>query len=86
MYPSFSVTADKPGSDAVGAMGAALGAAAVAFATADPAYSKQLTGAAVKAYLFASKNLGKYSDSVNDAAAFYRSSNMYDDIALNAIW
>lgn len=63
-----------------------MAAAAVSFARADPAYSKQLIASATKAFEFASTHLGKYSDSVNDAAAFYRSSNMFDDIALNAMW
>jgi hypothetical protein len=49
-------------------------------------HSKQLIAASTKAYKFASTHLGKYSDSVSDAGAFYRSSNMYDDIALNAVW
>jgi hypothetical protein len=35
---------------------------------------------------FASKYLGSYSNSVSDAASFYRSSNYKDDIAFNAIW
>jgi hypothetical protein len=37
-------------------------------------------------YSFASKYLGSYSNSVSDAASFYRSSNYKDDIAFNAIW
>lgn len=35
---------------------------------------------------FATKYQGKYSDSVSDAASFYRSSNYMDDIAFNALW
>lgn len=84
--PVYTVNPGAGGSDVVGAMGAALGAAAVAFQRADPAYSKQLLDASIKAYQFATKHTGKYSDAVSDAGAFYRSSNFYDDIAANAIW
>ena len=48
--PAYTVTKDKPGSDVVGAMGAALAAASVAFKTANPAYSAKLLDAATKAY------------------------------------
>ena len=48
--PAYAVTKDRPGSDAVGAMGAALGAAAVAFKGVNDAYSAQLAAAATKAY------------------------------------
>lgn len=48
--PVYTVSADKPGSDVVGAMGAALGAASVAFKTVNPQYSQQLLDAATKAY------------------------------------
>lgn len=48
--PVYVVTPEKPGSDAVGAMGAALAAASVAFKTVDPAYSEKLLAASVKAY------------------------------------
>jgi hypothetical protein len=84
--PVYTVNPGSPGSDVVAAMGATLGAAAVAFKRADEAYSKQLLASAIKAYEFATAHIGKYSDSVSDAGAFYRSSNLYDDIATNAIW
>lgn len=48
--PAYAVTKDRPGSDAVGAMGAALAAAAVAFQGTDKAYSAKLVDAATKAY------------------------------------
>ncbi len=48
--PAYAVTKDKPGSDAVAAMGAALAAAAVAFKGVDNAYSARLLDAATKAY------------------------------------
>jgi hypothetical protein len=48
--PVYTVTPDKPGSDVVGAMGAALAAASVAFKGANPPYSDQLLAASLKAY------------------------------------
>jgi hypothetical protein len=38
------------------------------------------------AHRFASTYLGKYSTAVQDAGAFYPSSNFMDDIAFNALW
>jgi hypothetical protein len=38
------------------------------------------------AHRFASTYLGKYSTAVQDAGAFYSSSNFMDDIAFNALW
>lgn len=84
--PVYTVNPSSPGSDVVAAMGATLGAASVAFKRGNEAYSKELLAASIKAYEFATAHIGKYSDSVSDAGAFYRSSNLYDDIAANAIW
>ncbi|KAF8061121.1 celF [Scenedesmus sp. PABB004] len=84
--PVYEVTPSAPGSDAVGAMAAALAAASEAFRRSDPAYSAKLLASARTAYTFASTHLGSYSDAVPDAAAFYRSSNFYDDLAYAAAW
>lgn len=48
--PVYGVTPEAPGSDVVGAMGAALAAASVAFKKVDPEYSEELLAASVKAY------------------------------------
>jgi hypothetical protein len=48
--PAYTVSPDRPGSDVVAAMGAALGAAAVAFKDTNPAYSARLLDASIKAY------------------------------------
>lgn len=48
--PVYVVTPQNPGSDVVGAMGAALAAASVAFVKVDAAYSEQLLAASIKAY------------------------------------
>ncbi|KIZ05445.1 hypothetical protein MNEG_2515 [Monoraphidium neglectum] len=84
--PVFVLTPDRPGSDVTAAMAGALGAASVAFADVDPAYSARLLAAALKAYQFAVKYRGLYHDAIPEAASFYRSSNYYDDLAWAAIW
>jgi hypothetical protein len=53
-------------------MAGALGAASVAFADVDPAYSARLLAAALKAYQFAVKYRGLYHDAIPEAASFYR--------------
>jgi endoglucanase len=82
----YTLTKDRPGSDVVGAMAAALASASVIFKDVNPAYSAQLLSSALKAYDFASKYIGSYNNAIWDAANFYRSSNMYDDLAWAAVW
>jgi hypothetical protein len=82
----YTLTKDRPGSDVVGAMAAALASASVIFKDANPAYSAQLLSSALKAYDFATKYIGSYNNAIWDAANFYRSSNMYDDLAWAAVW
>jgi hypothetical protein len=84
--PVYVLSKDRPGSDVVGAMAAALASASVIFKDADPAYSAKLLASALKAYDFARNNLGLYNNAIPDAANFYRSSNMYDDLAWAAVW
>jgi hypothetical protein len=48
--PVYTVTPAAPGSDVVGAMGATLAAASVAFRRVDAKYSAQLLAASLKAY------------------------------------
>lgn len=48
--PVYVVTPENPGSDVVGAMGAALAAASVAFKKGNPKYSQELLEASIKAY------------------------------------
>lgn len=62
--PVYTLTADRPGSDVVGAMAAALGAASVVFKDTNPAYSAKLLAAALKAYNFATKHQGLYNNAI----------------------
>lgn len=48
--PVYVVTPEAPGSDVVGAMGATLAAASVAFKKVNPEYSEKLLAASIKAY------------------------------------
>jgi len=84
--PVYTLNKERPGSDVVGAMAAALGSASVVFKDKDPAYSAKLLAAALKAFDFASKYQGLYNNAIPDAASFYRSSNYNDDLAWAAVW
>jgi hypothetical protein len=86
LNPVYTIDPQHPGSDIAAAMSAALGAASVIFKDADPAYSQALLAAALKAYAFATRYVGSYNAAVPDAAAFYPSTNMYDDMAWAAVW
>jgi hypothetical protein len=85
--PAFKVTADKPGSDVVGETAAALAAAALVFRPTDPAYADKLLRHAKELYAFADKHRGVYSESIPDAAAFYKSFSGYqDELVWGALW
>lgn len=76
----------KPGSDLVGEVVASLSASSMVFKAEDPTYSATLLTDA-KLYTFAKTYQGKYSDSIPDAAKFYRSWSGYkDELAWAAAW
>ena len=85
------LTDERPGSDVVAAMGAAMGCASIAFAKDDPAYSMRLLHGAFAAYDFAARNQGAFAASgggaVAAAAGPYRASTtFFDDLAWCAFW
>lgn len=84
--PVYTLTPDRPGSDVVAAMSAAMSIASVVFADVDAVYSAQLLASAQKAYDFAVKYKALYNAAIPDAAQFYKSNNFYDDLAWAAIW
>jgi hypothetical protein len=85
--PSFKITAAKPGSDLAGESAAALAAASIAFRPTDAVYADKLLKHARELYEFADKHRGKYSDSIPDAAQFYKSwSGYWDELVWGAIW
>lgn len=85
--PAWKVTAQKPGSDLVGETAAALAAASIVFRSVDPTYQSILLTHARQLYNFANENRGQYSDSISNAAEFYRSWSGYgDELAWAAAW
>ena len=81
--PSYFVTANAPGSDLAGNYAAALALTSVAIGASDAAYSQQLLAVARQLYTFAFNNRGKYSNSMPEAAAFYKYSNRFLWIQIN---
>ncbi len=85
--PAFKITADKPGSEVAGEAAAALASAAILFKKSDPEYAKLLLTHARQLYAFADQYRGTYSDSVPEAANFYRSySGYFDELSWGAAW
>ncbi|XP_078169682.1 cellulase 3 [Carex rostrata] len=87
-HPVYKVTPSNPGSDVAGETAAALAAASIVFRHSDPHYSKQLIDAAVKAFTFADKYRGSYSDSLSSVVCpFYCSYSGYqDELLWAAAW
>ena len=70
--PAYSLTPSRPGSDCAGESAAALASASVLFADSDPAYSATLIEHAKQLFSFADDYRGIYSNSISDAAKFYK--------------
>ena len=70
--PSYKLTAAAPGSDLAGNYASALAATSLAIGGTDPAYAANLLAVARQLYDFAKNNRGIYSNSIADAAAFYK--------------
>ena len=85
--PAFKIDAANPGSDLAAESAAALASTAMLFQTDQPAYAAQLLDHAAALYAFADAHRGKYSDSIPQAAAFYKSWSGYqDELTWGAIW
>lgn len=86
-YPVYELTPTKPGSDVAGAMAAALASSALVYRHAGMHKEHATCVANAKvAYEFGKRYRGYYSDSIPDAAQFYKSTSYRDDLALAAIW
>jgi len=83
---AFKVTASKPGSDVAMEMAAAMACGSVVFKSKDSAFSGKLLSAAKEVYTFAKAHQGPYTDSVNDAMAYYHSQNYTDENNWGAEW
>ena len=70
--PSMKIESGKCGSDLAGETAASFASASILFKGEDDSYSAELLDHAERLYDFADKCRGKYSDSISDAAKFYR--------------
>ena len=70
--PAYILNPSKPGSDCAGESAASLASASVLFKDTDPAYSNLLVQHAKELFSFADTYRGIYSNSIPDAAKFYR--------------
>ncbi|MGL1887615.1 MAG: glycoside hydrolase family 9 protein [Reichenbachiella sp.] len=85
--PSYKIDTANPGSDLASETAAALAAASILFESDDPSYSALLLQHAIELYDFADNYRGEYSNSITDAAGFYRSFSSYqDEIVWGAAW
>ncbi|KAK3744428.1 hypothetical protein QZH41_003163 [Actinostola sp. cb2023] len=85
--PAYKITTGKPGSDLAAETAAALAATSVAFKPTNPDYANILIKHAEELYEFADKYRGKYSDSITDAALYYKSYSGYqDELVWGAAW
>ena len=85
--PTYYIDAQNPGSELAGESAAALAAASIVFRPTDTAYANQLLDQAQKLFDFAETYRGNYSDSIQDAVAFYKSWTGYaDELAWSAAW
>ena len=70
--PSYKIDCQNPGSDVAAETAASFASAAILFKGEDDAYSAKLLDHAKRMYKFADECRGKYSDSISDAAIFYK--------------
>ncbi len=85
--PAYKIDANNPGTELAAETAAAMAATSMLFKDSDPAYSETLIAHAEQLYNFADTYRGVYSESITDAAAFYRSFNGYnDELVWGAIW
>ena len=73
--PAYIINPSKPGSDCAGESAASLASASILFQDTDPAYSSLLVQHAKELFSFADTYRGLYSNSIPDAAKFYRYSS-----------
>ena len=85
--PSYKVTRTAPGSDLCGETAASLAAASMVFRASNPVYADTLLANARKLYQFADTYRGIYSESIPEAANFYKSWSGYlDELMWGALW
>ncbi len=84
---SFKISGANGGSDLAGETAAALAAVSILFQDDDQVYSARLLQSAEELYDYADRVREAYSNTITDAAGFYRSfSNYEDEIVWGAAW
>ncbi|MEM1297609.1 MAG: glycoside hydrolase family 9 protein, partial [Verrucomicrobiota bacterium] len=77
----------NPGTELVCETAASLAAASILFQNSNPTYAAELIEHAEALYAFGDSHRGLYSDSISNAAAFYRSWSGYqDELTWAAAW
>ncbi|WP_413171899.1 glycoside hydrolase family 9 protein [Anabaena azotica] len=84
--PAFKIDATKPGSDLAGEAAAALASASIIFRSTNVTYADRLLQNAIQLFAFAETYKGKYSDSITDAAKFYKSNGYNDELIWASTW
>jgi hypothetical protein len=85
--PAFKIDSDHPGSDLAGEAAAALAAAAILFKQSDADYAARCLDHARQLFAFADARRDVYSNSIDDARAYYNSFSGYqDELAWAAAW
>ncbi len=85
--PAYKIDEANPGTELAAETAAALAAVSILMKSEDPAYSATLLQHAEELYNFADKFRGTYSESISDAAGFYRSFNGFqDELVWGAAW
>ena len=85
--PSYKIDEANPGSDLAAETAAAMAAVSILLKDDNPSYSATLVEHAKQLYNFADKFREEYSNSITDAAGFYRSFSSYqDELVWGAIW
>lgn len=86
--PVYSLDAENPGTEVTAQTVAAMASASMFFREqGDTAYADELLENAVQLFEFSERYLGKYTDTVTDAAQFYYSWSGYrDELSWSANW
>ena len=86
--PTYSVTADRPGTEVTAETAAALASASIVFRDAgDTAYADTLLDTAIRLFDFSAAYQGSYADAIPEVRSFYNSHSGYqDELAWAAAW
>ena len=83
---AFKISKYSPGSDLAAETAAAMAAGSLAFRTSKLVYSQTLLKHAKELYEFAENNQGLHSNSIRNAAGFYKSRSYNDELTWGALW